>query len=600
MPIKREFIRNFCIIAHIDHGKSTLADRILEFTGALVKRKSKQQFLDNLEIERERGITIKAQTVTLDYIYKGQNYLLNLIDTPGHVDFTYEVSHSIKACEGALLVVDASQGVQAQTLANVYLAAENNLTILPVLNKIDLPASNPAAVLSEIQEFIGLDTTVHLKVSAKTGIGIEELLEAIIKNIPAPADNDTKPLKALIFDSWFDTYLGIVVLFRVMDGEIKQGDKIRIMSSSKDFVVNSLGKHTPFKTEVQRIASGEVGYLAASIKDLSDVRVGDTITNAARPATEPLAAYAEPKSMVFSGLYPIDNDDFDHLKDSIAKLALNDSSFSFEMESSAALGFGFRCGFLGLLHLEIITERLEKEYNLSIIITSPSVVYRIISTKGVELSVDNPSKMPSVQEIDEILEPYVHGTIILPDEYIGAVMKLAIERRGIHKGLEYIGPKRVCLKFELPLNEIVVNFYDELKSLTKGYASFDYELADYRPGDLVRLEILLNGDSIDALSMIVHRSNAYNKGRDLTQKLKELIPKQMYEVVIQAAIGSKIISRESISAMRKDVTAKCYGGDISRKRKLLEKQKEGKKRMKQFGTVEMPKEVFMEILRQKA
>jgi len=593
-------IRNFCIIAHIDHGKSTLADRLLDATGSISTREKKEQFLDNLSIERERGITIKAQTVSLQYTYQGETYLLNLIDTPGHVDFSYEVSRSIAACEGALLVVDASQGVQAQTLANVYMAVDHNLEILPVINKIDLPQAEPERVLKEIEDVIGLDTTNAVMVSAKTGFGVDKLLEKVVENFPPPKADATKPLRALIFDSWFDAYLGVVVLFRIFEGQMKKGDRLKFMATKKDALLITLGKHTPFKTDFESLQAGEVGFMSASIKNLSDIRIGDTITLYDNPAKEALPGYAEAKSMVFSGIYPVSAEDYENLKDALAKLILNDSSIHFEPETSVALGFGFRCGFLGLLHLEIVQERLEKEFHLNLILTSPTVVFKVIDQKDKETWIENPSKLPNLGSVKQLLEPYVLGTILIPKEYIGAMIQLALEKRGIQKSIEYLGLHRAMMKFELPLSEIVLEFYDQLKTLSKGYASFDYEFLEYRPADLVKLDIFINGDVVDALSLIVHREKAYYKARDLTKKLKELIPRQMFEIAIQASLGAKIIARESIPAMRKNVTAKCYGGDITRKRKLLEKQKEGKKRMKQIGSVEVPQEAFMAILKLKS
>ncbi|OGG94280.1 MAG: elongation factor 4 [Candidatus Lambdaproteobacteria bacterium RIFOXYD2_FULL_50_16] len=591
-------VRNFCIIAHIDHGKSTLADCILSFTGALSSRDKQAQFLDNMDIERERGITIKAQTVSLNYKAKdGINYQLNLIDTPGHVDFTYEVSRSIAACEGALLVVDAAQGVEAQTLANVYLALEHDLEILPVLNKIDLPAADPDRVALEIEEVIGIDASEAVRASAKAGIGIEDILEQVVAKVPAPKGDLEAPLRALIFDSWFDPYVGIVALFRVMEGKIERNEMIRFMVTGKEYLVTSLGKFTPYKTEVEALYAGEVGYMSASIKTIKDVKIGDTITTKERGAKELLIGYHEAKPMVFSGIYPVDSNDFEDLKEALGKLSLNDSAITWEPESSVALGFGFRCGFLGLLHMEIVQERLEREFDLSLLVTSPTVVYHVHPVKGPMFKIENPSELPDPTQIDHLEEPFVLGNIIMPSEYVGAVMKLALEKRGIQRNMDYIGDKRVSLKFELPMNEIVYNFYDQLKSLTQGYASFDYELLEYRPANLVKLDILLNGDAVDALSIVVHRDKAYHRGRELAKKLKELIPRQMFEIAIQAAIGAKIIARESIGAMRKNVTAKCYGGDISRKRKLLDKQKKGKKRMKQLGNVEVPQEAFLAILK---
>ncbi|MBU3916797.1 translation elongation factor 4 [bacterium] len=596
--MQQQKIRNFCIVAHIDHGKSTIADRILEYTGSLTKRESQNQFLDSMDIERERGITIKAQTVSLKYKAKdGETYQLNLIDTPGHVDFSYEVSRSIAACEGALLIVDAAQGVEAQTLANVYLAIDHNLEIIPVINKIDLPAAEPERVALEIEEIVGIDASEAILTSAKTGVGIIEVLEQIIKKIPAPTGEIDAPLKALIFDSWFDPYIGIVILFRVVTGSIETKNTIRFMTTGKEFQITQMGKFTPFKKEVNALHAGEVGFMAASMKNMDDVKIGDTITLADNPADCMLPGYAEVKPMVFSGIYPVETNDFNDLKDALGKLVLNDSAITYETETSTALGFGFRCGFLGLLHLEIVQERLEREFGLSLLVTSPTVIYHVFKTKGEVLKIENPSQLPPPTEIEYIEEPYILASIIVPSEYVGNIMKLALERRGIQKSLDYISTKKVSIKYELPLSEIVYDFYDQLKSLTQGYASFDYELIDYRKADLVKLDILLNGDVVDALSVVIHKEKSYAKGRELAQKLRKLIPRQMFEIAIQASIGSKIIARESISALRKNVTAKCYGGDISRKRKLLEKQKKGKKRMKQLGSVEVPQEAFLAILK---
>jgi GTP-binding protein LepA len=591
-------IRNFCIVAHIDHGKSTMADRILESTGALTQRETQDQFLDSMDIERERGITIKAQTVSLNYQARdGETYQLNLIDTPGHVDFSYEVSRSIAACEGALLIVDSAQGVEAQTLANVYLALDHDLEIVPVLNKIDLPAADPDRVAQEIEELIGLDASHAVRASAKKGIGIEEILEQIVALVPAPKGDIKAPLKALIFDSWFDPYVGIVVVFRVVTGFLPTRSHIRFMITGSEFIITQLGKFTPHKEEVECLYAGEVGFLAASIKNIADVKIGDTVTLCANPADKPLPGYTEVKPMVFSGIYPVESNDFNDLKDALGKLALNDSSISYEMETSTALGFGYRCGFLGLLHLEIVQERLEREFGLTLLITSPTVIYQVTTTRGQILKIENPAQLPEPTEIEYVEEPFIVSNIIIPKEYIGNVMKLALERRGVQKAMDYIGTKRVSIKYEFPLSEIVYDFYDQLKSLTQGYASFDYELIDYRKAELVKLDIRLNGDIVDALSTIIHKEKAYNKGRDLAQKLRKLIPRQMFEIAIQASVGSKIIARETISALRKNVTAKCYGGDITRKRKLLEKQKRGKKRMKQLGSVEVPQEAFLAILK---
>ena len=591
-------VRNFCIIAHIDHGKSTLADCLMKETDAVTDRESKEQLLDSMDLERERGITIKSQTVRLDYTAKdGNQYILNLIDTPGHVDFTYEVSRSLAACEGALLVVDAAQGVEAQTLANVYMALENDLEILPVLNKIDLPTAEPDRVAKEIEDIIGLDTSDAVRVSAKEGLGINEILEQIVDRVSHPDGNPEAPLRALIFDSWFDAYLGIVIMIRVVDGSVRLGDRVIFMATGKEYEVTQLGVFTPFRRECDELKMGDVGFLCASIKTIGHTRIGDTVTLAEHPAEQPLPGYAEAKPMVFSGIYPVDSEQYEELKESLNKLALNDASLKHELETSAALGFGFRCGFLGLLHMEIIQERLEREFNLSLVTTAPSVVYQVHLRNGEMLEIDNPSQLPPVMEIDSIMEPYIRGRIMMPEEFVGSVMKLAQERRGTQVNMEFPSPSRVILEYEFPLNEIVMDFYDRLKSISKGYASFDYELIDYRKGDFAKLDLMLNGDVVDALSLIVPKEQAYYRGRELAKKIKKLIPKQMYEVAIQAAIGSKIIARETLGAMRKDVTAKCYGGDITRKRKLLEKQKEGKKRMKRVGSVEVPQEAFMAVLK---
>ena len=591
-------IRNFSIIAHIDHGKSTLADCLMKETGAVSDREAQEQLLDNMDIERERGITVKSQTVRLNYLAEdGKEYILNLIDTPGHVDFTYEVSRSLAACEGALLVVDAAQGVEAQTLANVYLAIENDLEVLPVLNKIDLPTAEPERVCQEIEDLIGLDTSIAARVSAKQGIGIHEVLQQVVDFIPPPAGDGSASLRALIFDSWFDSYLGIVIMIRVMDGTVRVGDKIRFISTAKEYEVVQLGVFTPFREERNELGPGEVGFLSASIKTIGHTRIGDTVTSAINPCTEALPGYAQAKPMVFSGIFPVEGEQYEELKEALRKLALNDSSLSYELETSAALGFGFRCGFLGLLHMEITQERLEREFDLQLITTAPSVVYQVHLKKGGVIRVDNPSQLPSPMEIDFIEEPYILGRIMTPQDYVGGIMKLAQERRGIQTNMEYPTQNRVMLEYELPLNEIVLDFYDQLKSVSRGYASFDYELVDFRRGKLVKLDIMLNGELVDALSLIVPSDQAPYRGRELAKKLKEFIPKQMYEVAIQAAIGAKIIARETQGAMRKDVTAKCYGGDITRKRKLLEKQKAGKKRMKRIGTVEVPQEAFMAVLK---
>jgi len=591
-------IRNFSIIAHIDHGKSTLADCLMKETGAVSEREAQEQLLDNMDIERERGITVKSQSVRLNYLAEdGKEYVLNLIDTPGHVDFTYEVSRSLAACEGALLVVDAAQGVEAQTLANVYMAIENDLEVLPVLNKIDLPTAEPERVCQEVEELIGLDTSIAVRVSAKQGIGIQEVLQQVVDFVPPPAGNSDASLRALIFDSWFDSYLGIVIMIRIIDGKVRVGDKIRFMATAKEFEVVQLGVFTPFREECSELGLGEVGFLSASIKTIGHTRIGDTVTTAENPSQEALAGYAEAKPMVFSGIFPVEGEQYEELKEALRKLALNDSSLSYELETSAALGFGFRCGFLGLLHMEITQERLEREFDLELITTAPSVVYQVHLRKGGVIRVDNPSKLPSPVEIEFIEEPYIRGRVLTPEDYVGGIMKLAQDRRGVQTNMEYPSPNRVMLEYELPLNEIVLDFYDQLKSISKGYASFDYELIEFRRGSLVKLDILLNGEIVDALSLIVPRDKAPYRGRALAKKIKEFIPKQMYEVAIQAAIGAKIIARETQGAMRKDVTAKCYGGDITRKRKLLEKQKAGKKRMKRVGSVEVPQEAFMAVLK---
>lgn len=595
----RDNIRNFSIIAHIDHGKSTLADRILEVTGALEAREMQAQFLDKLDLERERGITIKAQTVRLSYKAKdGEVYQLNLIDTPGHVDFNYEVSRSLAACEGALLVVDASQGVEAQTLANVYLAIENDLDIIPVINKIDLPNADPERVKEEVESVIGLDTSNALEVSAKAGIGIKELLEAIVERVSPPKRGSPQaPLRALVYDSWFDPYVGVVAQVRVIDGCIKQGDKIKFFSTDVAYEVYKLGVFTPHPEEVAELASGEVGYFSATIKNLRDVRIGDTVMHAQDSGKDPLPGFKEVRPMVFGGLFPVDADDYENLKKALDKLSLNDSSFTYEAESSIALGFGYRCGYLGLLHMEIVQERLEREFQLSLITTAPSVVYKMILNNGTVLHVDNPSKMPEVSEIRRIEEPIVLATIHAPKEFVGNVLKLCEDRRGVQQNIAFHGTERAVIVYHLPLNEIVLDFHDRLKSMTKGYASFDYEIFGYIESDLVKLDIKLNSEPVDALSIIVHRDKAFNRGKELTEKLKDIIDRQMFEVAIQAAIGAKIIARSTVKALSKNVTAKCYGGDISRKRKLLEKQKAGKKRMKQVGRVSIPQEAFLAVLK---
>jgi len=590
-------IRNFSIVAHIDHGKSTLADRLIQLTGALDAREMKEQVLDSMDIERERGITIKAQTVRLNYRAKdGKDYILNLIDTPGHVDFAYEVNRSLAACEGSLLVVDASQGVEAQTLANVYQAIDNNHEIVPVLNKVDLPAAEPEKVKQQIEDVIGLDASNAIPISAKTGIGVPDVLEAIITRLPPPKGDRGATLKALLVDSWYDAYLGVIVLFRVVDGTIKKGDTIRMLGTGASYEVDRVGVFTPKKLEVEQLGPGEIGFLTASIKEVADTRVGDTITDDRKPVTEMLPGFKPAIPVVFCGLFPVDAAQFEDLRAAMGKLRLNDASFSFEMETSAALGFGFRCGFLGLLHLEIIQERLEREFNLNLIATAPSVIYKMTLTDGKEIEIHNPVDMPEVTRIEEIQEPWIEATILTPDEFLGAVLKLCQDRRGTQKELTYVG-NRAMAKYDLPLNEVVFDFYDRLKSVSKGYASFDYHLTDYKPADLVKMQILVNAEPVDALSMLVHRTRAESRGRAMVEKLKELIPPHMFQIPIQAAIGSKVIARETVRALRKDVTAKCYGGDATRKRKLLEKQKEGKKRMRQFGKVDIPQEAFIAALK---
>jgi GTP-binding protein LepA len=598
MSTPLDHIRNFSIVAHIDHGKSTLADRLIQLTGGLDTREMKDQVLDSMDIERERGITIKAQTVRLTYKAKnGEDYVLNLIDTPGHVDFAYEVSRSLAACEGSLLVVDASQGVEAQTLANVYQAIDNNHEIVVVLNKIDLPAAEPERVKQQIEEVIGIDASQAVHISAKTGIGIEDVLEAIVTQLPAPKEGDRNaPLKAMLVDSWYDSYLGVIVLVRVIDGVLKKGQTIRMMGTGAKYPVERTGVFTPKMVQMDELGPGELGFITASIKEVADTRVGDTITDDRRPTSKMLAGFKPAQPVVFCGLFPVDAADFEDLRGAMGKLRLNDASFSFEMETSAALGFGFRCGFLGLLHLEIIQERLEREFNLDLITTAPSVVYRLNMIDGSQKELHNPADMPDVVKISAIEEPWIKATIMTPDDYLGAIMKLCQDRRGIQVDLTYVGP-RAMITYELPLNEVVFDFYDRLKSISKGYASFDYNLSEYREGDLVKMSILVNEEPVDALSMLVHRTAAEKRGRALCEKLKELIPQHMFKIPIQAAIGGRIVARETISALRKDVTAKCYGGDVTRKRKLLEKQKEGKKRMRQFGKVEIPQEAFIQALK---
>lgn len=591
-------IRNFCIIAHIDHGKSTLADRLIEMTGTLTKREMEDQVLDTMDIERERGITIKAQAARLIYKNKkGDKYILNLIDTPGHVDFNYEVSRSIAACEGAVLVVDATQGIQAQTLANCYLALDHDLEIVPVINKIDLQSARPDEVKKEIEDVIGIDCSDAPLISAKTGLNVGEVLEAIVDKIPAPSGNEKAPLKALIFDSYYDSYRGVICHIRIVDGSIKAGTKIKLMATEKEYEVTEVGIFSPQLLPVKELSIGEVGYFTASIKNVSDARVGDTVTESERPTLIPLEGYRPAVPMVFSGIYPLDGAKYDELKDALEKLQLNDGALSFELETSAALGFGFRCGFLGLLHMEIIQERLEREYNLDIITTAPSVIYKVIKTDGTVLEITNPSSMPEVSSISYMEEPIVKTSIITPNDFVGPIMELCQNRRGTFIDMQYLDTKRVVLNYDMPLNEIIYDFFDVLKSKTKGYASFDYELKGYKQTQLVKLDILLNEEVVDALSMIIPEERAYSKGRAVCEKLKEIIPRQLFEIPIQAAIGSKIIARETVKALRKDVLAKCYGGDISRKRKLLEKQKKGKKRMRQVGNVSIPQEAFMAVLK---
>ena len=594
--IQQENIRNFSIIAHIDHGKSTLADRILEETGNVAKREMKEQLLDSMDLERERGITIKLNAVSLPYKINGESYLLNLIDTPGHVDFSYEVSRSLKACEGAILVVDAAQGIEAQTLANLYLALEQNLEIIPVINKIDLPNANIPKVKEELKKVLGFQEEEILLCSGKTGVGVKELIEQVIKRIPSPVIENEKPLRALIFDSYFDPYKGVVALIKVVDGSVKCGNTIELMATGSEFLVTELGVHHPKEEKLNELRSGEVGYLCASIKDISSIQVGDTITLKNKKAAEPIQGYKPMKPMVYSGIFPIEPNKYEALKEAFIKLKLNDAALTFEPETSEALGFGFRVGFLGLLHMDIIISRIEREFDLDCIATSPSVIYEISLTNEEEITIDSPNKMPESVKIKEIREPYIYTNIIVPSEYIGSIMELCQNKRGIYQSMEYIDETRVNIHYEIPLSEIVYDFFDKLKSTTKGYASFDYEIIGYRPSKLVKMDVLLNGEIVDALSIIVHKDFAYSRGRAITTKLKELIPKQLFQVPIQASVGSKVIARENISALKKNVLAKCYGGDITRKRKLLEKQKEGKKRMKMVGSVEVPQEAFLAVL----
>jgi len=596
--LKTSHIRNFSIIAHIDHGKSTLADRLIELTGTVTARQMENQLLDQMDLERERGITIKAQAVRLDYVAQdGETYMLNLIDTPGHVDFSYEVSRSLAACEGALLVVDAAQGIEAQTLANVYLALDHNIEIVPVINKIDLPSADVEKVIREIEEVIGIDAHNAILVSAKSGLGVPEVLEAIVKRIPAPTTDESAPTRALIFDSHFDSYRGVISYVRVMDGTIASGMKAQMMHSGRSFEVSEVGVFRPSLTPMPELGPGQVGYVIAGIKNLKEVRVGDTITDAARPAKEPLPGYRKVTPMVYCGMYPVETSEFDNLREALEKLQMNDASLTFEAETSAALGFGFRCGFLGLLHMDVVQERLEREYQMSLVITAPNVIYQVRKTDGEVLLIANPSKMPVPQVIEAIGEPYVKATVIVPNDFVGAIMELSQEKRGEFKDMKYMDTTRVMLTYHLPLSEIIYDYFDKLKSVSRGYASLDYELEGYQESDLVKMDILLNEEPVDALSIIVHRDKSVFRGRQLVEKLRSLIPRQMFAIPIQAAIGNKVIARETISAMRKDVLAKCYGGDITRKRKLLEKQKAGKKRMKQVGSVELPQEAFMAVLK---
>ncbi len=593
-----EHIRNFCIIAHIDHGKSTLADRLLEFTGAIPPREMREQLMDQMDLERERGITIKAKAVRFFYKARdGKTYEMNLIDTPGHVDFTYEVSRSLKACEGALLLIDASQGVEAQTLANAFLASDQHLTIIPVINKIDLPAADPERCKKQMEESLAIEGSEAILASAKEGLGIEEILEAVVKRVPAPKGNADEPLKGLIFDSMYDIYRGVMIFVRILEGTITKNTKMKFMATGKVFEVEEVGVFKPKMEKIERLSAGEVGYIAANIKEVRDAKVGDTVTEDGRPTAEAMPGFKDVLPMVFCGLFPVASDDYDHLKEALSKLKLSDAALSYEPETSVALSFGFRCGFLGLLHMEIVQERLEREYDLNLICTAPSVVYKVLKTDGEEIFIDNPTKLPDLSLVEEILEPFIDGKIIVPADYIGAVMTLCQERRGIHKNTHFLDTSRAMITYELPLAEIVMDFFDKLKSCTKGYASLDYEPIGYRRGEIVKVDILLNGEVVDALSFMVHRDKSQARGRGIAEKLKEIIPQQLFEVPIQAAIGGKIIARETVRARRKDVLAKCYGGDITRKRKLLEKQKEGKKRMKNIGSVEIPQEAFMAVLK---